>query len=195
MTAVLLLHIFFNDFFAVHFFVEDDFLFVDRAQLTISTLTKALPYDFDWWPILRNLFRRKNLKSISDQDVFIFDLSIPRNLQRYAPVWKFLRRGFQYLGVINIPEAQLSNIANNTNNIACFGGITHHVELHFGVFHFLLLLDLWLLKLFDLLDMQILLMHLIQGHRHRWQLINRLFLQHVHLLRMFLGLHTYKGSF
>ena len=135
MTAVFLLDIFFNDFFAIHFFVEDDFLFVNRAQLTISTLAKAFPYDFNWWPILWNLFCRKNLKSISDQDVFIFDLNIPGNLQRYTPVWKFLWRRSQYLGVINIPKAQLSNVADNTNNIACFRGITHHVELYFGVLH------------------------------------------------------------
>lgn len=198
MTAVFLLDIFFNDFFAIHFFVEDDFLFVNRAQFTISTLAKAFPYDFNWWPILRNLFCRKNLKSISDQDVFIFDLNIPRNLQRYTPVWKFLWRRFQYLGVINIPKAQLSNVADNANNVACFGGITHHVELYFGVFHFRLLFDLWLLKLllvlFHLLDIQILLMHFIQGRRHRWQLVNLLFLQQMHFLRMFLGLHTNKGS-
>ena len=135
MTAVFLLDIFFNDFFAIHFFVEDDFLFVNRAQLTISTLAKAFPYDFNWWPILWNLFCRKNLKSISDQDVFIFDLNIPGNLQRYTPVWKFLWRRSQYLGVINIPKAQLSDVADNTNNITCFRGITHHVELYFGVLH------------------------------------------------------------
>ena len=78
--------------------VKDDFLFVNRAQLTISTLAKAFPYDFNWWPILWNLFCRKNLKSISDQDVFIFDLNIPGNLQRYTPVWKFLwRRIYIYI--------------------------------------------------------------------------------------------------